>query len=284
MGPATITAREAAEPIGGEPSNDRERATAAADRAADRRERLLLYGGRLLVGVLVLGLWEFASGRWIDTFFVSSPSLVLVRLAELVSTGDLWPDLQATMSEFGLGLVIGVAAGLVLGLVLALSGVLGSWFYPYVMVLYSLPKVALAPLFVLWFGIGLTSKVAMVVSLVLFAVFYNVHEGVRNIDPDLRSMARSYRATRVQTLRWVILPSLAPWLLTALRLSVGLALIGTVIAELVGSSVGLGHYIQVSSNHLDITGVFAGLTVITVVAVTFDVLVSLLQRRLLHYR
>ncbi|RKN12520.1 ABC transporter permease [Streptomyces radicis] len=255
-----------------------------ADRRSDRRRFLALHGGRLLVGALALLLWQYASGRWVDDFYLSTPTAVAGRLGELISSGELWPHLRMTLLEFGVGLTIGLALGVAIGLGLAFSGIVGQWFYPYVMTLYSLPRVALAPLFIVWFGIGLTSKVVMVVTMVVFVILYNVHEGVRNIDPDLMDMAKSFRASRLATLRWVVFPALTPWLLTALRLAVGLALIGAVIAELVGSSVGLGHYIKLSSNLLDITGVFAGLVVITTVAMIFDHAVGRLGRRLLRYR
>lgn len=249
-----------------------------------RRHRVLLYAGRVAVGGLTLLLWQFASGRWVDPFFVSSPSDVAARLAALVRSGELWPHLLTTLAEFGAGLGIGTAGGIALGLAIAFSGLVGQWFHPYVMALYSLPRVALAPLFIVWFGIGLTSKVTMVATMVIFAVFYNVYEGIRSIDPDLLDMARAHRASFLRTLRWIVFPALTPWLLTALRLGVGLALIGAVIAELVGSSAGLGYYIKNSSNLLDITGVFAGLAVITAVAMTFDTLVGALSRYLLRYR
>ncbi|WPB88243.1 ABC transporter permease [Streptomyces malaysiensis] len=255
-----------------------------ADRRADRRHCVILYGGRVLVGLLTLALWQFASGRWVRAFFISSPTAVGGRLVDLVATGELWPHLTVTMEEFAVGIAAGTALGVALGLAIVYSGIVGQWFHPYVMALYSLPRVALAPLFIVWFGIGLASKITMIITMVVFVVFYNVHEGVRSIDPDLLDMARGHRATRRQTLRWVVFPALTPWLLTGLRLAVGLALIGAVIAEIVGSSAGLGYYIKTSSNLLDITGVFAGLAVITTIAMIFDFLVGRLERRLLRYR
>ncbi|MFI6348210.1 ABC transporter permease [Streptomyces sp. NPDC050560] len=256
----------------------------AADRRADRRYRLALYGGRVLVGVVALALWQLASGRWVRAFYVSSPAAVARRLADLVASGELWPHLEATMEEFAVGLAAGTVLGVALGLAIVYSGIVGRWFHPYVMALYSLPRVALAPLFIVWFGIGLASKITMIITMVVFVIFYNVHEGIRSIDPDLLDMARVHRAGRRRTLRWVVFPALVSWLLTGLRLAIGLALIGAVIAEIIGSSVGLGYYIKTSSNLLDITGVFAGLAVITVIAMVFDLLVGLVERRLLRYR
>jgi NitT/TauT family transport system permease protein len=248
------------------------------------RERAFLYGGRLAVGVAFLAAWELASGRVWDEFSISKPSAIGGRLRELSASGELWDHLQVTMTETLIGLVIGMAGGILLGLLIATSKRIGQLFYPYIIALYSLPRVALAPLFIVWFGIGLTAKVVMVVTMVLFVAFYNTYEGVRNIDKDLLDMARSMRRGRLETLRWVILPSITPWLLTSLRLSIGLGLIGAVISELVAATEGLGYYIKLSSNLFDTTGVFAGLIVITLVAMVLEQLVVLLERRVLRYR
>lgn len=248
------------------------------------RERALLYGGRAAVGILFIAAWELASGRVWDEFSISKPSAIAVRLRDLSASGELWDHLQVTMTETLVGLGIGMVAGILLGLVIATSKRAGPLFYPYIIALYSLPRVALAPLFIVWFGIGLTAKVVMVVTMVLFVAFYNTYEGVRNIDKDLLDMAKSMRRSRLETLRWVILPSITPWLLTSLRLSIGLGLIGAVISELVAATEGLGYYIKLSSNLFDTTGVFAGLIVITLVAMLLEQLVVLLERRVLRYR
>lgn len=249
------------------------------DRREERRHRLVVVGGRIAIAVLFLTAWQLASDRIVRSFYVSSPLAIAQRLVELVTTGELWPHLTQTLVEVGLGMAIGVPLGAALGIALGTSVLLGGWLLPYMMALYSLPRVVLAPLFIIWFGVGLLSKVTMVVTMVVFVVFYNVHQGVQQIDRDLVDVARSLRAGRVQTLRWIVLPSLVPWLITGLRLSIGIALIGAVIAELIAASEGLGYYIKYSSNLLDVTGVFAGLAVITVVAIVLDQLLKALERR-----
>jgi NitT/TauT family transport system permease protein len=248
------------------------------------RDRALLYVGRAAVGLGFLAAWELASGRVWDEFSISKPSAIVERLGDLAASGELWTHLRATMTETLLGLAIGLVAGIVLGLLIATAKRVGQLFYPYVIALYSLPRVALAPLFIVWFGIGLTAKVVMVVTMVLFVAFYNTYEGVKNIDKDLLDMARSMRLSRTATLRWVIMPSITPWLLTSLRLSIGLGLIGAVISELVAATEGVGYYIKLSSNLFDTTGVFAGLVVITLVAMVLEQLVVLIERRVLRYR
>lgn len=246
--------------------------------------RAALYVGRLLIGVAILGAWELSSGRLWSEFSISKPSRIGGRIRELGASGELWQHTRATMTETLLGLAVGLTGGVLLGLVLANAGRIGQLFLPYVMALYSLPRVALAPLFIVWFGIGLTAKVVMVTTMVLFIAFYNTYEGVRNIDRDLLEMSRSMRASLWHRLRWVVLPSITPWLLTSLRLSIGLGLIGAVISELVAASEGLGYYIKLSSNLFDTTGVFAGLMVVTVIAVGLEQLVVALERRVLRYR
>ena len=253
------------------------------DRREATRFRRVVLIGRVAVAVVVLGAWQLASGRLVSEFFVSSPSDIVGRLVQLVSTGELWPHLTQTLVEVGAGLLIGVPLGIALGVALGTSQLLSGWLLPYVMALYSLPRVALAPLFIVWFGIGLISKITMVVTMVLFVIFYNVYQGVRDIEQDLLDLARSFRASRLQTLRWIVLPSLTPWLVTALRLSIGIALIGAVIAELIAASSGLGYYIKLSSNLLDVTGVFAGLAVITAVAIVLDQVLGHVERRVVRH-
>jgi len=255
-----------------------------AERARRRDGRAALYLGRVLIGLVIAVSWELTSGRVWSEFSVSKPSKIAGRIRDLASSGELWTHTRVTMTETLLGLVIGLAGGIALGLIVASSGRVGQLVLPYVMALYSLPRVALAPLFIVWFGIGLSAKVVMVVTMVLFVAFYNTYEGVRNIDRDLLEMARSMRSPWHHRLRWVILPSITPWLLTSLRLAIGLALIGAVISELVAASEGLGYYIKLSSNLFDTTGVFAGLMVVTFIAVVLEQLVVLLEKRVLRYR
>jgi sulfonate transport system permease protein len=253
------------------------------DRRADRRHRLAVHGGQVVVGLVILALWQLA-GKIFGAFVLSNPWLIIKRIVHLAVSGDLWPDLGTTMTETFTGLVIGMVIGVSLGVLIAPSRTVGRWFYPYIMALYSLPRVALAPLFIVWFGIGLESKVFMVVTMVVFVAFYNTYQGMRSIDPDLLEMTRSLRASRRTELRWVVLPAVAPWILTSLRLSIALALIGAVIAEFIGASEGLGYYMGYAANVLDTTGVFAGLVIITVIAMIAEQLVGLVERRVLRHR
>jgi NitT/TauT family transport system permease protein len=256
-------------------------ALATADRREALRRRRLVIGGRVAIAVLFLGGWQLASDRVIASFYVSSPAAVIDRLVSLTVSGELWPHLTQTLIEVALGMLIGVPLGALVGMALGFSSLLGGWLLPYMMALYSLPRVVLAPLFIIWFGVGLVSKVTMVVTMVVFVIFYNVFQGVQEIDRDLLDVAKSLRANKLQTLRWIVLPTLVPWLITGLRLSIGIALIGAVIAELIAANQGLGYYIKFSSNMLDVTGVFAGLAVITIVAIALEQLLKWLERHIL---
>jgi len=248
------------------------------------RENWNTFLGRLIVGIIIIGLWEGLSGRLFKEFWLSKPSHIIKRIYDLAVSGDLWFHLGFTLEESLIGLIIGMIIGTLLGILLALSGKIDKWVAPYIMALYSLPRVALAPLFVVWFGIGLSSKIIMVIAMVVFVAFYNAYEGIKNMDHDLIDMMRTYKAEKARILFWVILPSITVWILNSLRLNIGMALIGAVIAELVGSNQGLGYYITYSSSLLDITGVFTGLVLIMIVAVVLEQLIVLLEKKLLKHR
>ncbi|WP_217593177.1 ABC transporter permease [Cohnella sp. GbtcB17] len=243
-----------------------------------------VWAGRIVVFVLLIGAWELLSGRAFNAFWLSKPSLIGGRIVEMLGDGDLWYHMSATLQEAIAGLAIGMVGGTLLGIGLAFSGIFERWIYPYMMALYSLPRVSLAPLFIVWFGIGLSSKILMVTAMVIFVAFYNAFEGMRNIDKDLMDMMSTYKAKWSHKLRWVVLPSITVWILTSIRLNIGMALIGSVIAELVGSNRGLGYYITYSSNMLDTTGIFTGLVLIMLIAVVLEQCVLLLERVLLRHR
>lgn len=240
--------------------------------------------GRIAVFILTVGLWELLSGRAFNSFWVSKPSLIIKRIYDMTVDGDLWFHMSVTLQESIVGLLIGMVGGTLLGILISFSGIFQKWIYPYVMALYSLPRVSLAPLFIVWFGIGMSSKILMVVAMVIFVAFYNAYEGVRNIDKDLLDMMSTFKGRWNHKLKWVVFPSITVWILTSLRLNIGMALIGSVIAELVGANRGLGFYISYSSNMLDTTGIFTGLVLIMIIAVVLEQIIIQLERRLLKYR
>lgn len=249
-----------------------------------RKEKISTLTGRIVVGLLIFGLWEGLSGKVFNEFWISKPSAIFNRIYKLAVSGDLWFHVGFTLQEALIGLVIGMVVGTLAGILLAFSRKIDKWVSPYIMALYSLPRVSLAPLFVLWFGIGMTSKIIMVIAMVLFVALYNAYEGIKNMDHSLIDMMKTYKAGKLTIFTWVILPSITVWILNSLRLNIGMALIGAVIAELVGSNRGLGYYITYSSSLLDTTGVFSGLVIIMIIAIILEQLVIQLEKRLLKYR
>ncbi len=245
--------------------------------------RWILVQQILFILVLLLA-WQAAGSWFIDPFWVSRPSDIAQRLWQLAWNGDLWRHSATTLSEAGFGLLLGALVGIALGLALARFRHVASVVEPLLMGLYSLPRVALAPLFVLWFGIGLSAKVMMSFSMVLFVFMLNVLEGVRSLDKDHIDLMRTMRASPRYILRRVMLPAILPWIVAAMRIAVGLALIGAVVGELIGSSQGVGWYIENAAGQLDSTGVFTGITVLLVLAMIANSLIARLSRHMTEWR
>jgi NitT/TauT family transport system permease protein len=237
-----------------------------------------IWADRLLVFVLSVAAWYALANTIVDPFWISSPDLVAERLWRITLNGDLWWHASATVWQALLGLALGLVVGFAIGLLLARYPRLAEALDPYIMGLYSLPRIALAPLFILWFGIGLLSKVMMAFSFVVFIFLLNTMQGLKEVDRDLIDLMRSMRASPAFIARRVQLPAMLPWLFAAARISVGLALIGSVLGELLGANRGLGWYVEHASGRLDTTGVFAGLTALMIIAVLMNQAVNLLER------
>jgi len=256
------------------------------DRAAESREiggiGMLLWQVALALAVLMA--WQGASGRLVDSFFISNPLDVGVRLFGWVRDGTIFVHLWATVYATVMGFVIGSLAGVVLGIWLGVSPFTSRLLSPYLNALNALPKVALAPLFVLWFGLGIESKIALAAVLVLFLMFLNTYAGVREVDQDLIDTARLMRATRAQVVTKIIIPSAMSWVFAGLKISVPYALIGAVLGEMIASNRGLGYLVQFSGAQFDTAGVFAVLLVIALLAVVLNFLVELVQDRMQQWR
>ena len=248
-----------------------------------RKTKIRLTQTLLIVGSLTLG--EVASRlNWIDPFFFPSPSSIALRLVEWFSDAHIWRDLGITLLEtvlsFACGTLLGTAAGLWLGL----SDFANRVLQPLVKVANAIPRVLLGPIFVLWFGLGLASKVALGLMLVLFVSFFNTLQGVREVNPVVLANARLLKASRVALLRHVYVPSAMSWILSSLRVAVGMAVTGAVVAEYLGSSAGIGHMIAQAEGTMDAVGVFAGLVLLSAFVIVLDAAVDKLERRLLVWR
>ena len=239
---------------------------------------------RLLPGLLLLGLWQYASGRWIRAIYVSRPTDVAARLWEMFATGEIQPHLWVTLQELVLGYVLGVAAGIACGYGLGRAPRAAAVLEPYLMAFYGVPKIALAPLFIIWFGIAMWSKVALAGTMVFFLVFYNVYAGVRAVDRDTVDLARVMGATERQLTRHVFLPAAAPAVLLGMRMAVPYSVIGVIAGEFTSATRGLGLFINNASATYDPAGVFAGIALLMVFVLVAGSGAGLLERRLLRWR
>ncbi len=239
---------------------------------------------QIALGAAFLFAWQGISGRLVDNFFISNPIDVFRRLWVWILDGSIFLNLWATLYATLGGFILGSVTGAVLGIWLGVSPFASRLLNPYLYALNALPKVALAPLFVLWFGLGIESKIALAAALVLFLVFLNTFAGVRQVDQDLIDTARLMGATRVQVITKVILPSALSWLFVGLRVSVPYALIGAVLGEMIASNRGLGYLVQLSGAQFDTAGVFAVLIVIALLAMALNAMVDLVEARLERWR
>jgi NitT/TauT family transport system permease protein len=243
---------------------------------------------RLQQLALALGfflLWYgLTASDMLPPFFFGEPLKVLVRVGQWFVAGDIWWHLGITLLETALGFAIGVLLGLGVGLWLGLSPTASTLADPYIKAANAMPRVVLAPIFAVWFGLGIWSKVALGVTLVFFIVFFNVWQGVREVSPVLLANARMLGASRRQLLTHIYLPSATSWVFSSLHTSVGMAFVGAVVGEYLGSANGVGYLILQAEGSFDINTVFAGILVLTAFALALDALVTVAERRLLVWR
>lgn len=250
---------------------------------ADERGSLLFWHVALAIGVL--GGWEWASAAGaIDPFFFSQPSAIVLRVAEWVRTGTIWAHAATTIAEALLSFAIGGLLGVVVGFALAAAPTAASLFEPYIRIANALPRVVLAPVFLLWFGLGIWSKVALGVTVVFFVVFYNTYRGVRDVDRSLIDNARMLGASETQLTWHVLVPSALTWILSSLQISVGMAIVAVVVGEYLGASKGIGYVIAQAEGVFDTTGVFAGIVVLAAGVLGVGWIVTRIERRVLRWK
>ncbi len=250
--------------------------------------RLTLW--RVMVAVLCLLAWHLLTtvpvggAPLLPPFFFSTPLDVLERTIHDFATGVIWKHLWITLLETVLAFVIGAAAGILVGFWLARRELLAAVFDPYVKMANSMPRIVLAPIFALWFGLGIWSKVALGVTLVFFIVFFNVYQGVKEVSPTVLANARMLGMNDRQLLRHVMMPSALSWVFSSLHTSVGFALVGAVVGEYLGSAAGLGYRIAQAEGLFDVTGVFSGMLVLAAFVVVIDATVTAIEARLLVWQ
>jgi NitT/TauT family transport system permease protein len=263
-------------------------APAEQTRSAGPRQLAALIRRRYLAATLsVLGglaLWELISRYLVaNSLFLAAPSQIALAIYNLARTGQLWHHIGVSSTEFALGYVIACVIGIGLGVAMAASATAKQALQPWVSGLYATPTIALAPLFILWFGIGIWSKVLVVVTLVLFPVAINTEVGLRTTSERLIEMLRSFGATRSQIFLKVSLPSAVPFILAGLKLGIGRGLIGVVVAELFGSRAGLGNLISQSADAFNMPDLFAGVVVLALAGIVMTAGFGWLEQRLVPW-
>ncbi|MGW1749354.1 ABC transporter permease [Streptomyces sp. NPDC002092] len=270
-----------------EPGNKTDRAQSRA-RAA-RRRKIVVTVTRVLLLVAVLGLWELlARTEAIDPFNFSMPSKVWDQIYTWVTHGtaigslgeQIWYTLYEALLGWVLGVIAGVLFGITLGRITFLADVLG----PYIKVLNSIPRIVLAPIFMIWFGLGPASKVASAVVLVFFPVFFNAFQGAREVDRNLVSNARILGASDRRVTLQVVVPSATSWIFTSLHVSFGFALIGAIVGEYIGATKGVGLLISQSQGTFNTAGVYAAMVILAVVALAAEGLLTFAERRIFRWK
>jgi NitT/TauT family transport system permease protein len=257
-----------------------------------------------LVLVVFFAIWHLATRNAQTAFFFGEPIKVLVRIWQWFTVGsgsleigfgdatwftlrfpaEIYSHLLVTLTETVLAFGIGTSLGLGIGLWLALSPLTSAILDPYIKAANSMPRVILAPIFAMWFGLGIWSKVALAVTLVFFIVFFNVYQGVREVSPIVLANAKMLGANGRQLLRSVYLPSATSWVFSSLHTSVGLAFVGAIVGEYLGSARGVGYLILQAEGTFDINTVFAGILVLTAFALVLDTVVGLIEKRLMKWQ
>ncbi|MFI9599271.1 ABC transporter permease [Streptomyces sp. NPDC004069] len=266
----------------------------APDRAhsrarAARRRKVVVGSARALVLVAVLGLWEALSrAEVIDPFNFSMPSKIWDQIWTWTMHGtaqgslgeQVWYTLYEALIGWVFGVVVGVILGIALGRITFLADVLG----PYIKVLNSLPRIVLAPIFVIWFGLGPLSKIASAVVLVFFPVFFNAFQGAREVDRNLVANARILGASDRRVTFQVVIPSATSWIFTSLHVSFGFALIGAIVGEYIGATKGIGLLVATSQGTFNAAGVYAAMVILAAVALVAEGLLTFTERRIFRWK
>jgi NitT/TauT family transport system permease protein len=266
---------------------DKEIEAAAEAAVVRRRRRVLAY--RLALLVLLLGGWEVA-GRigLIDPFFFALPSQIVMRIVTWIlngtSQGPLWFEIWVTMEEAIVGFLTGAVAGILAGIALGRNQFAADVFSIYIRIANAIPRIVLAPIFIMAFGLGLPSKVAVAFVMVFFVVFANAFQGVREADRAMIANAQILGASKWDVTRSVVIPSALSWIFASLHVSFGFAIVGAVVGELLGSQHGIGQLIAIARGSFDSPGVFAGMVVLIVVAMLADYTMTAIEHRIVRWR
>jgi NitT/TauT family transport system permease protein len=283
--PSSVLRPEA--PLVADPVDAGDRDLARARAGSRRKWQVLLL--RVLLAVFIVGGWEIGTRfEWIDPFFYGQPSGIAAQLVKWAQNGTaqgpLWEQILVTLEETVLGFIIGVVLGVIFGVFLGRNRLVADVCGPYIKAMNAMPRVVLGSIFVISFGLGIQSKVALAVVLVFFVVFFNAFQGVREVDRNLLANARILGANERQLSTAVILPSALSWIIASLHTSFGFALVGAIVGEYLGAVKGIGLMIATAQGTFNANGVFAAMLILAVVAVVAEWVVTGLENRLIRWR
>jgi NitT/TauT family transport system permease protein len=272
------------DPIGLSPASPSKPARLPSRRLFDPRNAWSVQGGRIAMAAVLLLLWEVGSGRWFDAFYFSRPSTILMFLAkELVDPG-FYRDIGVTGMELAMGYVIGGVIGVALGILLARWAYVARLADPFLLAMNSVPRIAIAPMLIVWFGIGMASKVFLAATLVFFITFFNTLSGIRGVERALINVARIQGASEWQIFTKVMMPHASAWILTGLRMSLPFALVGVILGEFMVSSRGLGYRLNGYATGYNTTGAIAMILVMMLIMMALTAVADWVDRRLMAWR
>jgi len=239
---------------------------------------------RILFALMFLAAWEFGADRLFDSFFFSTPLRILAQVARELLDPGFYRDLGVTALEMGVGFTVGAGSGIGLGVLLARWEYVAKVLDPFLLALYSIPRIALAPMLIVWFGIGYSSKIFLGATLVFFITFFNTLSGIRSVDKALCDVARVMKATEWQVFRKVMLPSASSWILTSVKISLPFALVGVILGEFLVSSQGLGYRLNRYSTSYNITGALAIVFLMMTIMLMLTAITNAVEARVLRWR
>jgi len=228
--------------------------------------------------------WQNASGRWIEPFLISSPSRIFSSMLEGFQSGDLWQHSWVTLQEILIGFPLGALTGIALGYSFGRSRPLAEIFEPIIVALNGIPRTALAPLFIVWLGIGIWSKVGVVFLLTFFLNFFNTYTGMRQMDQEYVDLARLMRVRGLKLTFRVILPAISPYVFTGIRTSIPFSVIGAIVGEFIAATEGIGFFIRLSAGIFRTADVFVGIIVLMFMVIIMDKIAGTVEKRVLRWQ
>ncbi len=273
-------------------SPNQERPHERPDGGAAAHQRAGVYSMRALgIALLRFGiiggfllLWEIASGRWVEPFLISSPSRIILSMSASIQSGELLQHLWVTFEEIAIGFPLGAITGIALGYWFGRSRLLAEIFEPVIVALNGIPRTAIAPLFIVWLGIGIWSKVGVVFLLTFFLNFFNTYTGMRQMDQEYIDLARLMGCRGWKLSFKVILPAISPYVFTGIRTSIPFAVIGAIVGEFIAATEGVGYYIRLSAGIFKTADVFAGIIVLMLLVIVMDKITEIIEKRVLSWQ